>query len=542
MDMYSLVSIIGGLAFFLFGMNIMSSGLKKVAGDRLESVLQKMTDSPIKGLVFGAVITIAMQSSSALTVMLVGLVNSGIMSLLQTVGIIMGSNIGTTLTAWLLSLSGVKTDNPVLLMMKPEYFSPIIALIGVLLIMGGKKQKHKDVGFVLVGFAVLIHGMEWMSDALSPLAEMPEFTSILTAFRNPFLGVLIGTIFTGVIQSSAASVGVLQALSLTGHITYGVAIPIIMGQNIGTCVTALISSFGVSKNAKRVSVIHISFNMIGTAIGLIIYLFCEWGLNLQVFDESITPFAIACFHSAFNVLTTIVLLPFSKSLVALAENLIKEDGKEEVFLDSRLLLSPAIAVTECRKKTVLVMRKAGEGVLKAIGLLSSYDNAVKDDVHELEGEVDYMVDGCNQFLIQLSSTESSGKESTMIADMLHVLGDMERISDYSLNLISTAKKINRDDFKGKSGLKDIFVPINKELTEILQETSDAYERRDAAASQLIIQKTEALVKQIKRLKKSDLKSLRKGKTSAEASVYISEYLSVCRRIAEHSQNIAESLL
>lgn len=542
MDMYSMVSIIGGLAFFLFGMNIMSSGLKKVAGDRLESVLQKMTDSPIKGLIFGAVITIAMQSSSALTVMLVGLVNSGIMSLLQTVGIIMGSNIGTTLTAWLLSLSGVKTDNPVLLMMKPEYFSPIIALIGVLLIMGGKKQKHKDVGFVLVGFAVLIHGMEWMSDALSPLAEMPEFTSILTAFRNPFLGVLIGTIFTGVIQSSAASVGVLQALSLTGHITYGVAIPIIMGQNIGTCVTALISSFGVSKNAKRVSVIHISFNMIGTVIGLIIYLFCEWVLRLQVFDEVITPFAIACFHSAFNVLTTFVLLPFSKSLVALAENLIKEDGKEEVFLDSRLLLSPAIAVMECRKKTVLVMRKAGEGVLKAIGLLSSYDNAVKESVHELESEVDYMVDGCNQFLIQLSSVESSGKESVMIADMLHVLGDMERISDYSLNLLSAAKKINRDGFKDKSGLNTFFDPINKDLKDILEATADAYEKRDATASYLITQKTELLVKQIKRLKKSDLKSLRKGKTSAEASVYISEYLSVCRRIAEHSQNIAESLL
>ena len=542
MDMYSLVSIIGGLAFFLFGMNIMSSGLKKVAGDRLESVLQKMTDSPIKGLIFGAVITIAMQSSSALTVMLVGLVNSGIMSLLQTVGIIMGSNIGTTLTAWLLSLSGVKTDNPFLLMMKPEYFSPIIALIGVLLIMGGKKQKHKDVGFVLVGFAVLIHGMEWMSDALSPLAEMPEFTSILTAFRNPFLGVLIGTIFTGVIQSSAASVGVLQALSLTGHITYGVAIPIIMGQNIGTCVTALISSFGVSKNAKRVSVIHISFNMIGTAIGLIIYLFCQGILNLQVFDEVITPFAIACFHSAFNVLTTIVLLPFSKSLVALAEHLIKEEGKEEVFLDSRLLLSPAIAVTECRKKTVLVMRKAGEGVLKAIGLLSSYDNAVKESVHELESEVDYMVDGCNQFLIQLSSVESSGKESVMIADMLHVLGDMERISDYSLNLLSAAKKINRDGFKDKSGLNTFFDPINKDLKDILEATADAYEKRDATASYLITQKTELLVKQIKRLKKSDLKSLRKGKTSAEASVYISEYLSVCRRIAEHSQNIAESLL
>jgi phosphate:Na+ symporter len=371
---------------------------------------------------------------------------------------------------------------------------------------------------------------------------MPEFTSILTAFRNPFLGVLIGTIFTGVIQSSAASVGVLQALSLTGHITYGVAIPIIMGQNIGTCVTALISSFGVSKNAKRVSVIHISFNMIGTALGLIIYLFCEWVLNLQIFDEIISPFTIACFHSVFNVLTTIVLLPFSKSLVALAEHLIKEDGREEVFLDSRLLLSPAIAVTECRKKTVIVMKKASEGVLKAMALLDSYDAAAKEAVHELENEVDSMVDGCNQFLIQLSSVESSGKESVMIADMLHVLGDMERISDYSLNLSSTTKKINRDDFKGKNGLRKLFDPINKNLSEILEATANAYEDRDTAAYHLIAQKTEALVKQIKKLKKSDLKSLKNGKASAEASVYISEYLSVCRRLAEHSQNIAESLL
>ena len=247
----------------------------------------------MKGLLFGAMITIAMQSSSALTVMLVGLVNSGIMSLAQTVGIIMGSNIGTTLTAWILSLSGVKTDNVLLLMLKPEYFSPIIALIGVILVMGGKEQNRKNLGFVLVGFAVLMHGMEWMSDSLSPLADMPEFTSILTAFSNPLFGVVIGAVFTGVIQSSAASVGVLQALSLTGHISYGVAIPIIMGQNIGTCVTALISSVGVSKNAKRVSVIHVSFNVIGTAIGLIIYLFCEYALQLPIFDKMITPFAIA---------------------------------------------------------------------------------------------------------------------------------------------------------------------------------------------------------------------------------------------------------
>jgi len=541
-DIYSLVSVIGGLAFFLFGMNIMSSGLKKVAGDRLESVLQKMTDSTVKGLIFGAVITIAMQSSSALTVMLVGLVNSGIMSLLQTVGIIMGSNIGTTLTAWLLSLSGVRTDNPFLLMMKPEYFSPVVALIGVLLIMGGKKQKQKDAGFVLVGFAVLIHGMEWMSDALSPLGGMPEFTNILTAFKNPFLGVITGAVFTGIIQSSAASVGVLQALSLTGHITYGVAVPIIMGQNIGTCVTALISSFGVSKNAKRVSVIHISFNLIGTALGMIIYLFCKWIFRLQIFDEAITPFAIACFHSAFNVLTTVALLPFSKALVALAEHIIKEDGKEEVFLDKRLLLSPAVAVTECRKKTVLIMKKANEGVAGAMNLLNLYDKSVKENVRELENEVDDMVEGCNQFLIQLSSVESSGKESVMIADMLHTLGDMERISDYSLNLSSVAKKINSEEFEDREGLRTFFEPVNKMITGILEATAGAYENHDTEASRLVIEQTEAFVKQIKKLKKSDLKALRNGKASAESSVYISEYLSVCRRIAEHSQNIDEALL
>lgn len=542
MDIYSVVSIIGGLAFFLFGMHIMSSGLKNVAGERLETALQKMTDHPMKGLIFGAIITIAMQSSSALTVMLVGLVNSGIMTLFQTVGIIMGSNIGTTLTAWLLSLSGVKTDNPILLMLKPAYFSPIMALIGVILIMASDKKQRRELGFVLVGFAVLMHGMEWMSDALSPLAEMPEFTTLLTAFRNPFLGVLIGTVFTGVIQSSAASVGVLQALSLTGHVTYGVAIPIIMGQNIGTCVTALISSFGVSKNAKRVSVIHISFNLIGTALGLVIYLFCEWVLKLAVLDETITPFAIAAFHSVFNVLTTLALLPFSGALVGIAEHVIKDGGAEAVFLDNRLLLSPAIATIECRKKTSLVMKKACEGVIKAMDLLKVYDKSLKEDIRELENEVDGMVEGCNQFLIQLSSGEVSVKESRMIADMLHSLGDMERISDYSLNLSATAKKINRDSFGSKDEVNKLLEPINSELTGILEAVSRAYEEHDVSASSGIIERAEILVTKIKKIKKSDLKSLRNGKASAEASVYISDYLSVCRRIAEHSENVAESLL
>lgn len=542
MSLYNYISVIGGLAFFLFGMTVLSSGLKTVAGDRLESVLKKMTDNPLKGLMFGAVITIAMQSSSALTVMLVGLVNSGIMTLAQTVGIIMGSNIGTTLTAWILSLSGVQTDNVLLLMLKPEYFSPILALVGVILIMGGKDDKKKNLGYVLIGFAVLMHGMDWMSDSLSPLADMPEFTSILTAFDNPLLGILIGTVFTGVIQSSAASVGVLQALSLTGHISYGVAIPIIMGQNIGTCVTALISSIGVSKNAKRVSVIHISFNVIGTAIGLVIYFICRGLFQLAVFDEMITPFAIAAFHSVFNIVTTLILLPFSKHLVYIAEHLIKEDNAKTAFLDERLLVSPAIAVTECRKKTMEVLNMSVAGVSKAMTMLESYDKNTKDELRQLEVDVDGMVEECNQFLIRLSSKEISNRESIVVANMLHALGDMERISDYSLNLISVAKKVNKSTIEIRNEIWPLVSPLIMELNHILEMTRLVYVEGDAKKASEIIEETDKLIQKIKKVKKSDLKLLRNGEGYAESSVYISDYLSVLRRITEHSQNIAESLI
>ena len=346
MDIYSIITLCGGLAFFLFGMHVMSGSLEKVAGGKLEGILKTLTSNPGKSLVLGAVITIAIQSSSALTVMLVGLVNSGIMDLSQTVGVIMGSNVGTTLTAWILGLNGLKTDNFFLSMLKPENFSPIIALIGVIMIMGAKSAKKRDIGTIMVGFSVLMFGMDLMSDSVAPLANMPEFTSILTAFNNPILGVLIGTVFTGIIQSSAASVGVLQALSLTGSITYGMAIPIIMGQNIGTCVTALLSSIGVNKNAKKVSVIHISFNLIGTILGLIVYFIFKDLIKIGGFDNAINSFAVAGFHSVFNIATTIVLLPFSKRLVALANFVIKDSGKEEkhVLLDERLLVSPSIAI------------------------------------------------------------------------------------------------------------------------------------------------------------------------------------------------------
>lgn len=541
MELQNITGVIGGLAFFLFGMTVLSSGLKNVTGDKLEKVLQKMTDHPLKGLFLGAVITIAMQSSSALTVMLVGLVNSGIMTLSQTVGVIMGSNIGTTLTAWILSLSGVKTDNVILSLMKPEHFAPILALCGVILLMAAKKKKLRELGFVLVGFAVLMQGMEMMSNSLAPLAKMPEFANLLTAFSNPLLGVLIGMLFTGVIQSSAASVGVLQSLSLTGQVSYGVAIPIIMGQNIGTCVTALISSIGVSKNAKRVSVIHVSFNVIGTLIGLGIYFLCKWGFRLALLDEMITPFAIALFHSIFNVATTLILLPFSKILVRIAERIIKEDGAGKAFLDDRLLLSPAFAAAECRRKTCVILEKAGSSFCMAMDLQKDSDSNLREQLNQSEEEVDEMVAVCNRFLVRLSEEDVSSKESSMIADMIHNLGDMERISDYSLALSGAVRKMHKNEASDHERVKEILEPINRKLGEILLSLTKTYENQEQETANDLLVEAANLVTQIKRIKKKNLRMLRERKIRAESSVYLSDYLTICRRVSEHCANIAESL-
>lgn len=343
MDIFSVFTLCGGLAFFLYGMTVMSKSLEKMAGGKLERMLKRMTSSPFKSLLLGAGITIAIQSSSAMTVMLVGLVNSGVMELRQTIGIIMGSNIGTTLTAWILSLTGIESENVFVNLLKPENFSPLIALAGILLIMGSKRQRRRDVGRIMMGFAILMYGMELMSGAVSPLAEMPQFAGLLTAFENPLLGVLVGAVFTGIIQSSAASVAILQALAMTGSITYGMAIPIIMGQNIGTCVTALISSIGVNRNAKRVAVVHISFNVIGTAVCLILFYGGDMILHFTFLNQAVGAVGIAFCHTAFNVFTTILLLPFSRQLEKLARRLVRtEDTRESfAFLDPLLLRTPA---------------------------------------------------------------------------------------------------------------------------------------------------------------------------------------------------------
>ena len=544
MNIYSIFTLCGGLAFFLFGMHVMSGSLEKVAGGKLEDILKTLTSNPGKSLILGAVITIAIQSSSALTVMLVGLVNSGIMSLSQTVGVIMGSNVGTTLTAWILGLNGLKTDNIFLSMLKPENFSPIIALIGVIMIMGAKSAKKRDVGTIMVGFAILMFGMELMSDAVAPLADMPEFTNILTAFKNPLLGVLIGTIFTGIIQSSAASVGVLQALSLTGSITYGMAIPIIMGQNIGTCVTALLSSIGVNKNAKKVSVIHISFNLIGTIIGLIVYFIAKDLIRFDGFDSAISSFAVAGFHSVFNIATTFILIPFSGLLVKLANLVIKETGKEEktVLLDERLLISPSIALGQCKIKTVYMAEQASKAFIDSINDFDKYDDDKKAKIKNVENELDDLEDELNAYLVRISGTDVSDVDGKKINGMLHSIVDIERISDYAMNMIILAENMHKMRINFSDAAKKEIEVLNRAVSEVLVNTLDCYTEENTGLAATVEPLKSIIDKLILKMRDRHVARLRTGECSGELGVVLTDYINYCDRVAGHCSNIAINVI
>ena len=543
MNIYSILQLCGGLAFFLFGMHVMSGSLEKLAGGNLQKILKEVTSNPIKSLFFGAIVTIAIQSSSALTVMLVGLVNSGIMELAQTVGVIMGSNIGTTLTAWILSLSGIESDNLFISMLKPENFSPVIALIGVIMIMGSKKEKRKDVGIIMAGFAVLMYGMQLMSGAVSPLADMPEFTGLLTTFNNPFLGVLVGAVFTGVIQSSAASVGVLQALAMTGAISYSMAIPIIMGQNIGTCVTALLSSIGVNKNAKRVSIIHISFNLFGTAIGLVVYCIARYVVDLALFNDSITPVMIAVFHSIFNVATTIILLPFSNSLVKIAKKLVTTDNADgQVVLDERLLLSPGLAVKECLEKTNEMAELARDSFKNALDLFDNYSDSKFDDIEVMEERLDYLEDQLDTFLIHLSGKDVSEDGNNEISKMLHAINDFERIGDHAINMAKLAKQIDDNKLEfSKNARKELMV-LNNALREILTLTVEAFSKNDLTEAVKVEPLEQVIDDLTKEIRNHHIDRLQKGKCDSRLGVFLTDYITNCERASDHCSNIAVCLI
>ena len=544
MNIFSLFTLCGGLAFFLYGMTVMSKSLEKMAGGRLERLLKRMTSTPIKSLLLGAAITIAIQSSSAMTVMLVGLVNSGVMELGQTIGVIMGSNIGTTLTAWLLSLTGIESESFFVNFLKPKNFSPLLALAGILLIMGSKKQRRRDVGRVMMGFSILMYGMELMSGAVAPLADMPEFTDLMTAFTNPLLGVLVGAAFTGIIQSSAASVGILQALAMTGSVTYGLAIPIIMGQNIGTCVTALISSIGVSRNAKRVSVIHISFNLIGTTVGLIILCGGNALFGFPFLSNSVNAVGIALCHTIFNVCTTILLLPFTRQLEWLAKKAISTEDKPSdfAFLDPRLLRTPGVAASECASMVNQMGALAQTSMDLVLTQFLQYTDAREEEILSNEDKLDIYEDHLGSYLVQISQHGTSADDMHTISRLLHAIGDFERIGDHVLNLQESAKELRDKQLRfSPTAQKEVEV-LTRLLRDLMTAALDCFRKDDPVAAQLVEPLEETMDCLTEEVRNRHIHRLQNGQCTIQLGFVLNDLLNNFERIGDHCSNIAVSVI
>lgn len=550
LDIFSLITLLGGLTFFLFGMNVMSGSLEKMAGGRLEEMLRKMTANPLISIVLGAVITIAVQSSSATTVMLVGLVNSGIMQFSQTIHIIFGANIGTTLTAWLTSLSGIESSVFWIQMLKPKNFSPLLAFVGIIMIMFSKKENRKSIGTVFVGFAVLMYGMEMMAGAVSPLADMPEFEQLLVKFQNPIVGVLVGTLFTGIIQSSAASIGILQALSLTGSITYGMAIPIVMGQNIGTCATSLISCIGTNIKARRVAILHVSIKIIGTILCLSVFsllnVFFDWAFVTQ----SIKPWQIALVHTIFNLVTTALLLPVSKYLVRLTERLVREkhtsapavSDDDGILLDELLLRSPSVAVSESFNVSTHMALQAQDILMLAMELVQKYDVAGGRRVMEMEDRLDRYEDKLGTYLVKLSAQALSSQDSQISSKILHAIGDFERLGDHAINIIKVAQEIHDKRITFSHAAQQELNTIAQALNEILELTVRAYLNSDVELAEQV----EPLEQVIDRLtticKDNHIRRLQKGLCTIEGGFVLSDLLNNFERISDHCSNVAVAII
>ncbi|HBB60958.1 MAG TPA: Na/Pi cotransporter [Lachnospiraceae bacterium] len=543
MSIFSVFTLLGGLAFFIYGMNQMSHSLEVIAGEKMEAVINRLTSNRFLGLLLGCVITIAIQSSSAVTVMLVGLVNSGLMDLSNTVGIIMGSNIGTTVTAWIMSLIGVSSDNILVQMLKPESFAPLLAFIGIALIMLAKLPKRKEIGNAFVGFAVLMSGMMMMSSSVEPLADSPAFTKLLTAFRNPLLGVLTGLVVTAVIQSSAASIGMLQALSMTGGITYGIAIPIIMGQNIGTCATAILSSIGVNRNAKRVAAIHLSFNLIGTTVFMIIYYALHSFLDASFLNLRVTPVEIAVCHSIFNISTTILLLPFSKLLVRIAEGVIKEETAPQIaFLDERLFKTPAIAVGKCDTFANEMAESTKSAVHLAIENYFDYEESNGETVGELESRIDTYEDRLGTYLIKLSGGKHTQRDKRRIAKMLHSIGDWERISDYARDLTKSAMEIKEKNLEISEQAKEELNTLSRAVAEIVSVTTDAFVHSDAELAARVEPLEQVIDLLVAKCRGNHINRLQEGVCTLERGFVLADTLNSYERISDHCSNIAIAVL
>lgn len=548
MDIFDVLSLVGGLALFLFGMDTLGKGLEKLSGGRMEQMLEKLTSSRFKAVALGALVTAVIQSSSATTVMVVGFVNSGIMKLSQAIGIIMGANIGTTMTSWILSLSSIDGDSFFIKMLKPSSFSPILAIIGVVLLMFSKKEKKKHIGEILIGFAVLMTGMDAMSAAVQPLQEVPEFTNFLLKFSHPVLGLLAGLILTAIIQSSSASVGILQALCSTGAVSFGAAIPIIMGQNIGTCVTAILSSIGTSKNAKRAAAVHLFFNIIGTTVFMIVF----YGINVFVPFEFLTDACaakdIATIHSLFNVGATCLLLPFSQLLEKLAIVVIrdsKEDMETDIMfqaLDDRFLDTPGIALEQCKKLTDDMAKLTKAALFEAMELMEDYKEKREKQVAEWETLTDRYEDELGAYLVKVSSHDLSAKDSHTVTMLLHSIGNWERISDHALNICEVAREIHEKKISfSKAAVADLAV-YTRAIKDILNMTVEAFEYEDVTVAKKIEPLEEVIDELNLRIKNRHINRLRSGECTMELGFVLHDILANYERVSDHCSNVALAVI
>lgn len=543
MNVFSILTMIGGLAMFLYGMHIMGDGLAKVSGGKLERILENLTSNPVKAVLLGAGVTAVIQSSSATTVMVVGFVNSGIMKLSQAVGIIMGANIGTTITSWILSLSGLEGDNFFITLCKPTSFSPVLAAVGIVLILFIKDEKKKDIGTILIGFAILMFGMDTMSGAVKPLADVPEFTGILTAFSHPILGMLAGAILTAVIQSSSASVGILQALCVTGAVSYSVAIPIIMGQNIGTCVTALLSGIGANKNAKRAAMVHLYFNVIGTITFMVIFYTLNAFVHFDFLADPANGAGIAVVHTCFNIFATLLLLPFSRVLERLACLTIRDSKSEEELeeyrlLDERFLDKPAFAMEQSFHVAAAMAEESKKTLFTALELLTDFSEEKAQKVSDLETVVDHYEDQLGSYLVKLSRKNLNSHDSHTLSIVLHCIGDFERISDHAINIMEAAVEMNKKQLafsKKAEGELKVFCDA---IRDIVNSSYDVFINQDLKKAQMIEPLEEVIDELNQELKKRHIRRLRNGKCTIELGFILSDITTSLERVADHCSNIS----
>ncbi len=552
MDIFILLSLIGGLALFLYGMEVLGDGLKKASGGKLEIILEKLTSNKLMAVLLGAGVTAVIQSSSATTVMVVGFVNSGIMKLSQAVGVILGANVGTTITAWFLSLTGVEGSNFFLQLLKPSSFSPVLAIVGVAILMTSKKEKQRDIATIMIGFAVLMFGMDTMSDAVKPLADIPEFTNLLLMFSNPILGMLVGLILTAIIQSSSASIGILQALCVSGAVSYSTAIPIIMGQNVGTCVTALLSSTGAGKNAKRAALVHLYYNLIITSGFMILFYAVNAVVHFRFLQDPASALGVAVFHTTFNAIAVVVMFPFSSVLEKLAyltipqtkeELEVRETAKGEIqLLDARFLDTPGLALEHCRNAAQDMAGYAREALFLSMELIDKFNKKAADRVIELENLVDHYEDELGSYLVKLSSRHLTEKDSQELSVILHCIGDFERISDHAINIMESAREMADKELAFSKKAEEEFRIFTGAVRDIVNTSILVFQEEDLKLAAMVEPLEEVIDYLNTEVKRRHMKRLRKGKCTIEMGFVLSDLTTNYERVSDHCSNIALCLL